>query len=170
MADSKKQCFSKSPILKKISRNFHRLVLGLVGLIDEKLYRVSHINALRINQFYQQRTNPWNFHNFFLRIGYFEKHCFFESAILNFFDPDRIFWRGVYLCFNSLLSNWIGPLMRTFIFKESTSNAIVEFSVSVVSGISYRFQPSNCLTMSDTSLKTLILSIIPSPCKKSMIM
>ena len=36
MADSKKQGFSKSPILKKISRKFHRLVLGLVGLIDAK--------------------------------------------------------------------------------------------------------------------------------------
>ncbi len=32
MADSKKLSFSKSPILKKISRKFHRLVLGLVGL------------------------------------------------------------------------------------------------------------------------------------------
>ena len=36
MADSKKQRFSKSPILKIFSRNFHRLVLGLVGLIDAK--------------------------------------------------------------------------------------------------------------------------------------
>jgi hypothetical protein len=34
MADSKKGHFSKSPILKKISRKFQRLVLGLVGLID----------------------------------------------------------------------------------------------------------------------------------------
>ena len=36
MADSKKGHFSKSPILKKFSRNFHRLVLGLVGLVDAK--------------------------------------------------------------------------------------------------------------------------------------
>ena len=36
MADSKKQRFSKSPILKKFSRNFHRLILGLVGLVDAK--------------------------------------------------------------------------------------------------------------------------------------
>jgi hypothetical protein len=36
MADSKKQRFSKSPILKKISRKFHRLVLELVGLIVAK--------------------------------------------------------------------------------------------------------------------------------------
>jgi hypothetical protein len=36
MADSKKLSFSKSPILKKISRKFYRLVLGLVGLIDAK--------------------------------------------------------------------------------------------------------------------------------------
>ena len=36
MADSKKLRFSKSPILKKISRKFHGLVLGLVGLIDAK--------------------------------------------------------------------------------------------------------------------------------------
>ena len=36
MADSKKQRFSKSPILKKISQKFHRLVLGLVELIDVK--------------------------------------------------------------------------------------------------------------------------------------
>jgi hypothetical protein len=28
------------------------------------------------------RTNPWNFHNFFLRIGDFEKLSFFELAIL----------------------------------------------------------------------------------------
>ena len=36
MADSKKQCFSKSPILKIFSRKFHSLVIGLVGLIDAK--------------------------------------------------------------------------------------------------------------------------------------
>ena len=36
MADSKKQRFSKSPILKTFSENFHRLVLGLVGFIDAK--------------------------------------------------------------------------------------------------------------------------------------
>ena len=36
MADSKKLRFSKSPILKKNSRKFHRFVLGLVGLIDAK--------------------------------------------------------------------------------------------------------------------------------------
>ena len=35
-AYSKKWKFSKSPILKFFSRKFHRLVLGLVGLIDEK--------------------------------------------------------------------------------------------------------------------------------------
>ena len=29
------------------------------------------------------RTNPWNFHKKILRIGNFEKLCFFESAILN---------------------------------------------------------------------------------------
>ena len=31
-----KSRFSKSPILKKISQNFHRLVPGLVELIDAK--------------------------------------------------------------------------------------------------------------------------------------
>ena len=36
MADSKKLKFSKSPILKNFWRKFHRLVLGLVGLIDAK--------------------------------------------------------------------------------------------------------------------------------------
>ena len=36
MADSKKLRFSKSPILKIFSRKFHRLVLGLVGVIDVK--------------------------------------------------------------------------------------------------------------------------------------
>ena len=36
MADSKKLSFSKSPILKKILRKFHGLVLGSVGLIDVK--------------------------------------------------------------------------------------------------------------------------------------
>ena len=36
MADSKKLRFSKPPILKKIPRKFHGLVLGLVGLIDPK--------------------------------------------------------------------------------------------------------------------------------------
>jgi hypothetical protein len=36
MADSKKLRFSKSPILKIISQKFHRLLLGLVGLIDAK--------------------------------------------------------------------------------------------------------------------------------------
>ena len=33
--------FSKSPILKKFSRKFHRLVLGLVGLIDAKAINVA---------------------------------------------------------------------------------------------------------------------------------
>ena len=37
MANSKKKLrFSKSPILKSFSRKFHRLDLGLVGLIDAK--------------------------------------------------------------------------------------------------------------------------------------
>ena len=36
MADSKKQRFSKSPILKIFSQKFHRWVLGLVGLNDAK--------------------------------------------------------------------------------------------------------------------------------------
>ena len=33
--------FSKSPILEKILRKFHRLVLGLVGLIDAKAINVA---------------------------------------------------------------------------------------------------------------------------------
>ena len=41
MADSKKQSFSKSPILKIFSQKFHRLVLGLVGLIDAKGIKVA---------------------------------------------------------------------------------------------------------------------------------
>ena len=36
MADSKKLRFSKLLILKNVLRKFHRLVLGLVGLIDAK--------------------------------------------------------------------------------------------------------------------------------------
>ena len=36
MTNSKKLRFSKSPILKLFLRKFHRLVLGLVGLIDAK--------------------------------------------------------------------------------------------------------------------------------------
>ena len=36
MVDSKKQRFSKSPILKIFSQKFHRLVLRLVELIDAK--------------------------------------------------------------------------------------------------------------------------------------
>ena len=36
MADSKKQHFSKSPILKMFLWKFHKLVLGLVELIDAK--------------------------------------------------------------------------------------------------------------------------------------
>ena len=41
MADSRKLRFSKSPILKKISRKFHRLVPGLVRLIDAKAIDVA---------------------------------------------------------------------------------------------------------------------------------
>ena len=41
MADSKKLRFSKSPILKKFSRKFQRLVLRLVGLIDAKCINVA---------------------------------------------------------------------------------------------------------------------------------
>ena len=40
MADLKKLSFSKSAILKKKLRKFHRLVLGLVGLIDTKSIEV----------------------------------------------------------------------------------------------------------------------------------
>jgi hypothetical protein len=36
MADSKKQCFSKSPILNIFLWKFYGLVLGLVELIDAK--------------------------------------------------------------------------------------------------------------------------------------
>ena len=36
MAHSKKLNFSKSPIPKIFSQKFHRLVLGVVGLIDAK--------------------------------------------------------------------------------------------------------------------------------------
>ena len=36
MADSKILRFSKSPILKIFSQKFHRLVLGLIRLIDAK--------------------------------------------------------------------------------------------------------------------------------------
>ena len=38
------------------------------------------------------RTNPWNFHKKILRIGDFEKCTFFESAILNFFFQEKIFF------------------------------------------------------------------------------
>ena len=36
MADSKKLSFSTTPKAEQLSPNFHRLVLGLVGLIDAK--------------------------------------------------------------------------------------------------------------------------------------
>ena len=36
MGDSKKLRFSKLPILKNCSQKLHRLVLGLVGLVDAK--------------------------------------------------------------------------------------------------------------------------------------
>ena len=38
------------------------------------------------------RTNLWNFPEKFLRIGDFEKHCFFESAILKFFFRKKKFF------------------------------------------------------------------------------
>ena len=38
------------------------------------------------------RTNLWNFREKFLRIGDFEKRCFFESAILNFFFRKKNFF------------------------------------------------------------------------------
>jgi hypothetical protein len=50
MADSKKGHFSKSPILNIFLWKFHGAVLGFVEFID--LYRLSHTNALRINEFY----------------------------------------------------------------------------------------------------------------------
>ena len=63
MADFSKWPFSKSPILKIFSRKFHRLVLGLVGLIDAKGIDV----AQRI----------WL--------------SFFESAIFKFFSKKNFF-------------------------------------------------------------------------------
>ena len=38
------------------------------------------------------RTNLWNFREKILRIGDFEKRCFFESAILNFFFRKKKFF------------------------------------------------------------------------------
>ena len=38
------------------------------------------------------RTNPWNFHENFLRIGGAGKWAFFESAILNFFFKKKVFF------------------------------------------------------------------------------
>ena len=38
------------------------------------------------------RTNLWNFREKILRIGDFEKRCFFESAILNFFFRKKNFF------------------------------------------------------------------------------
>jgi hypothetical protein len=38
------------------------------------------------------RTNLWKFRENFLRIGDFEKRCFFESAILNFFFHKKNFF------------------------------------------------------------------------------
>ena len=36
VANTQKKSFSKSPILKKFCLKFHRVALGLVGLIDAK--------------------------------------------------------------------------------------------------------------------------------------
>ena len=49
MANFKKLRFSKSPILKKFSRKFHRLVLGLVGLIEAKGIDVAFFFVLHSN-------------------------------------------------------------------------------------------------------------------------
>ena len=113
MAASKKPHFPAPPILNIFSWDFHGLVLGLVGLIDAKgikaqkqaknaffvflgcfcpYIRQPHDNIgwatlmpfASINPT-NPRTNLWNFREKFLRIGDFEKRCFFESAILNFF-------------------------------------------------------------------------------------
>ena len=46
------------------------------------------------------RTNPWNFHKKYLRIGHFEKLCFFVSDVLKyFFQKNTVFasspWKSV---------------------------------------------------------------------------
>ena len=53
---------------------------------------------MAIYQSTNPRTNPLNFHKKILRIGDFEKRCFFESAILNFF-----FW--IFFCFFPMITS-----------------------------------------------------------------
>ena len=101
MADSKKQRFSKLPILKFFLRKFHRLVLGTKQPKNTKnafstcfcpyvRQPHDHIGWAELMAFASinptnPRTNLWNFRENFLRIGDLEKLSFFELAILNFY-------------------------------------------------------------------------------------
>ena len=53
-------------------------------------YRLSYINELCINQFYEPKDQSMKFWQKILRIGDFEKLCFFESAVLFFFFQKKI--------------------------------------------------------------------------------
>ena len=109
MADSKKVHFSKLPIFKffflKISWigpwvsridwcNGHwcsSTFWAYVGQPHSHIGRATSMPFASINST-NPRTNPWNFHKKFLRIGDFEKCTFFESAILNFFFQKKKFF------------------------------------------------------------------------------
>ena len=53
-------------------------------------YRLSYINELCINQFYEPKDQSMKFWQKILRIGDFEKLCFFESAVLFFFFKKKL--------------------------------------------------------------------------------
>jgi hypothetical protein len=113
MADSKKLSFSELPILKTFLWKFHGLVLGLVGLIDAKgkktqknafclflslnctvsqPYRLSHINALRINQFYEPKDQSIKFSpNFFENWQFWKTNFFLSRPFWIFFFKDFFF-------------------------------------------------------------------------------
>ena len=62
-----------------------------------------------------QRTNPWNFDNIFLRIGDFEKLSFFESAILKMKKNENQ---------SKLLGyqGWVKILMITLVYSKRVSS------------------------------------------------
>ena len=59
------------------------------------------------------RTNLWNFREKILRIGDFEKRCFFESAILNFFFRKKNFFFA-FFAWKQVKVYWLARMGQNF--------------------------------------------------------
>ena len=124
MAGSKKLSFSKSSTLNFFLWKFHGLVLGLVGLIDGKPYRLSHINALRINQSYQPKDQFMKFSQKLFENWSFWKTQFLSRPFWNFnLKKKNLFLLHPYENQSKLIGyqGWVEISMITLIYSKRVS-------------------------------------------------